>query len=105
MKVDDSLLRYLMRGFLDKAEKSGERQLPCSTEKVERGALDCCWTQQETGSVRLTQTSFLKQPIKAWKHKGSVTRRRTAAVATRDLRQNNNPKGSQNVLTQHEQRH
>lgn len=36
-KPDDSPLRYSTRGFLDKRAKSGERKLPGSTEKLERG--------------------------------------------------------------------
>lgn len=35
MKLDDSLLRYLTRGFFDKRAKSGERKLLGSMEKVE----------------------------------------------------------------------
>lgn len=69
MKLNDSLLRYVIRGFLDKRAKSSERKLLGSTEKVEGVALNCCWTQQEAGSVRLMQPSFLEQPIKAWKHR------------------------------------
>lgn len=36
-KLDDSLLRYLTSGFLDKRAKSGERKPPGSREKVEGG--------------------------------------------------------------------
>ena len=65
-------LRYLTRRFLDKRAKSGERKPLGSMAKVEGGLLlDCCWTQQETGSARLMRPSFLKQPIKAWKHRGA----------------------------------
>lgn len=38
-------------------------------EKVEGGS-ELLRTQQEAGSVRLMQPSFLKNPIKVWKHRG-----------------------------------
>lgn len=77
LERDDSPQRHLAGGFLDKRSKS---KLPCSTEKVWGGeeAVDCCWTQQEAGSVRLTQPSFLKQPIKASEATESVMTRGTS---------------------------
>ena len=61
--------------------------------KVEGDLLNCCWTQQEAGSLRLTQPSFLKQPIKAWKHRGAWPREEPA------LRP---PESSDRIITQKE---
>lgn len=89
MRVDDSPLGHLTKGFLDKVEKPGERKLPCSTEKVERGfglLLDT------TGNRKCeTDAAFLpKAANQSMEAQGSVTTRRTTAEATRVPRQNNN---------------
>lgn len=49
-KLDDSLLRYLTSGFLDKRAKSGERKPPGSREKVEGGGGDFGLLLDTTGS-------------------------------------------------------
>lgn len=64
--------------------------------------LDCCWTQQEAGSVSLTLRFLPKAANQSMETQGSVTKRRSET--SRVLRQNNNQRGNQNVLTRHEHR-
>lgn len=68
-KLEDSPPRYLTRGFLEKRAKFGERKPLGLVEKVEEGGGDFYRTQQEAGSMRLMQPSFLKKPIKVRKHR------------------------------------
>lgn len=75
-QLDNSKLGFLfLPGYSSAKEQSLVRESPLVAREggnQERGGggLDCCWTQQEAGSMRLKPSSFLKKPIKFWKRWG-----------------------------------